>query len=99
MISNAYFTTTVRIQDERGHQVVSSGPYRFVRHPGYSGWGLGYLVTPPLLGSLWGLIAAGSICIAFVIRTAMEDRTLQEELPGYQEYAQRVRFRLIPGIW
>ena len=99
MVSNAYFATTVRIQEERDHQVVSSGPYRFVRHPGYSGWGLGFLVTPPLLGSFWGLIPAGLNCIAFIIRTALEDRTLQAELAGYQEYARQVRYRLVPGIW
>jgi protein-S-isoprenylcysteine O-methyltransferase Ste14 len=99
MISNAYFVGTVRIQDERGHQVVSSGPYRFVRHPGYSGWGLGFLVLPPFLGTLWGLVPAGLNCIAFIVRTALEDRTLQDELPGYREYAQRVRYRLVPGIW
>lgn len=99
MVSNAYFATTVRIQEERGHQVVTSGPYGFVRHPGYSGWGLGFLVTPPLLGSLWGLIPAVLNCLSFVIRTALEDRTLQEELAGYRDYARRVRYRLIPGIW
>ena len=99
MVSNAYFVTTVRIQDDRGHQVVSSGPYRIVRHPGYSGWGLGFLVTPPLLGSLWGVIPAGLNCVAFIIRTALEDRTLQAELAGYREYARRVRYRLVPGIW
>ncbi len=99
MISNAFFVGTVRIQEERGHQVVSTGPYQFVRHPGYSGWGLGFLVTPPMLGSLWGVIPAGLNCVAFIIRTALEDRTLQDELPGYREYAQRVRYRLVPGIW
>jgi protein-S-isoprenylcysteine O-methyltransferase Ste14 len=99
MVTNAYFATTVRIQDERGHQVVSNGPYRIVRHPGYSGWGLGFLVTPPLLGSLWGLIPAGLNCVAFIIRTALEDRTLQDELAGYRDYAQKVRYRLVPGIW
>ncbi|MCC6905092.1 MAG: isoprenylcysteine carboxylmethyltransferase family protein [Anaerolineae bacterium] len=99
MSVNRFFAKTVRIQAERGHTVVSSGPYRFVRHPGY----LCNLVTFPmamlLLGSLWGLIAAAASAAAFIIRTALEDRTLQQELPGYRDYAQRVRYRLFPGIW
>jgi protein-S-isoprenylcysteine O-methyltransferase Ste14 len=99
MIENAYFATTVRIQDERGHEVCTSGPYRYVRHPGYAGWAVGLLTVPLLLGSLWALIAGGLAVILLIVRTALEDRTLQAELAGYREYAQRVRFRLVPGVW
>lgn len=99
LISNAYFATTVRIQKERGHQVISGGPYRYLRHPGYCGWSIGFLVTPPMLGSLWALVPAVLNTIAFIIRTALEDRTLHEELEGYQEYARQVRYRFLPGIW
>jgi len=97
--SNAFFSTTVRIQEERGHTVQTGGPYRFVRHPGYVGYITAALATALALGSLWALVPAGLGMCAFVVRTALEDRTLQEELDGYKEYAQRVRYRLLPGIW
>jgi len=96
---NRFFSSVVRIQTERGHVVCDSGPYRVVRHPGYAG------NIPPLLGialalsSIWTLIPAAVALVIAVIRTAKEDRTLQEELPGYRDYAQRVRYRLIPGIY
>jgi isoprenylcysteine carboxyl methyltransferase (ICMT) family protein YpbQ len=99
MISNAFFAGTVRIQEERGHTTVSEGPYRFVRHPGYAGWTLSGIALALMLGSLWALIPAGSAAIALVVRTALEDRTLREELDGYSDYARRVRYRLVPGIW
>ncbi|HUV93795.1 MAG TPA: isoprenylcysteine carboxylmethyltransferase family protein [Anaerolineae bacterium] len=99
MAANAYFSTTVRIQEDRGHRVVSSGPYRFVRHPGYVGMVLMYLGAPVMLGSWWALIPGGLNGVAFIVRTALEDRTLQRELPGYSDYAGRVRYRLLPGIW
>ncbi|NIS83102.1 MAG: isoprenylcysteine carboxylmethyltransferase family protein [Anaerolineales bacterium] len=99
MITNAFFSTSVRIQDDRGQTVVSDGPYRFVRHPGYTGFGLGNLALPVMLGSLWGLIPAILLNVLTIVRTTLEDRTLHEELPGYREYASRVRFRLLPGIW
>jgi len=99
MAANAYFSTAVRIQDDRGHRVVSSGPYRFVRHPGYVGMILMYLGTPVMLGSWWALIPGGLNALAFIVRTALEDRTLRDELPGYSDYATRVRYRLLPGIW
>jgi protein-S-isoprenylcysteine O-methyltransferase Ste14 len=99
MIENAYFACTVRIQDERGHTVCSSGPYQYVRHPGYTGWALGLLTTPLLLGSLWALVPGGLAVCLLVIRSALEDRMLQEELDGYKLYTQRVRYRLVPGIW
>jgi protein-S-isoprenylcysteine O-methyltransferase Ste14 len=99
MISNAYFTAIVRIQTDRQHTVATGGPYRFVRHPGYVGTILCYLATPFLLGSPWALIPAVLASATLVVRTAMEDKTLQNELPGYKEYAGQTRYRLIPGIW
>jgi len=96
---NAFLSTFVRIQDERGHTTVSSGPYRFVRHPMYVGILLMSWGTAFLLGSWWAVIPAVLNIILFFIRTALEDRTLQAELPGYKEYAARVRYRLIPGVW
>jgi protein-S-isoprenylcysteine O-methyltransferase Ste14 len=99
LVENRFFSSTVRIQTDRGHVVCDSGPYRIVRHPGYAG------NIPPLLGivlalgSLWVLIPAAAALIITVIRTALEDRTLQEELPGYGDYARRVCYRLIPKIY
>ena len=99
MAENRFFSSVVRIQTDRGHVVCDSGPYRIVRHPGYAG------IIPPLLGivlafgSVWTLIPAAVALIIAVIRTVLEDQTLQEELPGYRDYAQRVRYRLIPGVF
>ncbi|MEA3440657.1 MAG: isoprenylcysteine carboxylmethyltransferase family protein, partial [Chloroflexota bacterium] len=97
--SNPYLSEQVRIQDDRGHEVVSDGPYRFVRHPMYVGIIVTVLCVPLVLGSLLALIPAVLIVVLFVIRTALEDRTLQEELEGYQAYARRVKYRLVPYIW
>ncbi len=97
--SNASFSTTVRIQKERGHTVQTGGPYQFVRHPGYVGAILYQLATPFLLGSWWALIPMILSVPLFVLRTALEDKTLHEELPGYAEYAQQTRYRLLPGVW
>jgi protein-S-isoprenylcysteine O-methyltransferase Ste14 len=99
MISNAYFSTAVRIQDDRGHVVCTAGPYRFVRHPGYVGIVLQSLVAPLMFGSLWALISGAAAALLLIIRTALEDRTLQAELGGYQDYTRRVRYRLLPGVW
>jgi len=99
LVSNAFFAGTVRIQLERGHAVASSGPYRFVRHPGYAGWMISNVAVVVMLGSMWALIPAVIAVLALVARTALEDRMLREELPGYEEYAQRVRYRLVPGVW
>lgn len=99
MIANAYFSTAVRIQTERGHTVCSRGPYRFVRHPGYVGFILQSIGVPILLGSFWALIPGIMAAVLMVIRTALEDRTLQVELPGYSEYIKNVHYRLVPGIW
>jgi protein-S-isoprenylcysteine O-methyltransferase Ste14 len=99
MASNKYFSTCVRIQIDRGHTVATSGPYRYVRHPGYTGYIASFLGMSLALGSPWAIIPAGLIACLLVIRTAMEDRTLQNELSGYRDYAQRVHYRLLPGIW
>jgi len=99
MIANAYFSTAVRIQSDRGHTVCSTGPYRFVRHPGYVGFILQALGVPILLGSLWALISGITATVLMIIRTSLEDRMLQAELPGYQDYVQKVRYRLVHGIW
>jgi protein-S-isoprenylcysteine O-methyltransferase Ste14 len=97
--SNRFFSSVVRIQKERGHVVVDSGPYRIVRHPGYSGGILYYIGLPMALGSFWGLIPAGLTLIVTVVRAALEDKTLRSELEGYDDYSKRVRFRLVPGVW
>ncbi|MEW5827799.1 MAG: isoprenylcysteine carboxylmethyltransferase family protein [Chloroflexota bacterium] len=99
LIENRFFSGVVRIQTDRGHHVVSTGPYRWIRHPGYAGALLTYLVTPVLLGSLWAFAPAILLVAVLVVRTALEDKTLQAELPGYAAYAQRTRYRLVPGIW
>jgi len=99
MAVNNYFSLVVRVQTDRGHTVVSGGPYRFVRHPGYVGGVLFQLGTPLLLGSWWALLPAALFVPLIVVRTVLEDRTLQNELPGYAEYAQKTRYRLLPGIW
>jgi protein-S-isoprenylcysteine O-methyltransferase Ste14 len=99
MITNAYFATSARIQTDRGQTVCRSGPYRFVRHPGYAG----AILQPPgiciLLGSLWALIPAVVAVVCIIARTVLEDRMLREGLAGYPEFAKEVRYRLIPGIW
>jgi protein-S-isoprenylcysteine O-methyltransferase Ste14 len=98
-VENRFFSSVVRIQTDRGHEVCDSGPYRILRHPGYAGNILPLLGIVLALSSLWTLIPAAVALVIAVIRTTLEDRTLQEELPGYQEYARRVRYRLIPGIY
>lgn len=99
MIVNSFFTAIVRIQTERDHRVISSGPYRLVRHPGYLGTILCFLFTPLLLGSWWALIPACAVGVVLVVRTGREDRFLQAELPGYRDYTHKTPFRLLPGIW
>jgi len=99
MVSNAFFAEGVRIQTERGHAVCGSGPYRWVRHPGYVGSILSIIGTPLLLDSLWGLIPSLMGAAAFILRTVLEDLTLQDELKGYKSYTERVRYKLIPGIF
>ncbi|MBW2525683.1 MAG: isoprenylcysteine carboxylmethyltransferase family protein [Deltaproteobacteria bacterium] len=99
MAINPHFESTVRIQHDRGHRVIDSGPYRFVRHPGYLSALGSTLSTPLLLGSWWAFVPAALLAATFVVRTLLEDRTLHRELPGYAEYAARVRCRLLPGLW
>jgi protein-S-isoprenylcysteine O-methyltransferase Ste14 len=99
MLVNTYFSTVVRVQRERGQTVCRTGPYRYVRHPGYAGILLRSLGIPVLLGSWWALIPGIAAIALMVIRTVLEDRLLRAELAGYQAYAQDVRFRLVPGIW
>jgi protein-S-isoprenylcysteine O-methyltransferase Ste14 len=99
LMENRFFSGVVRIQTDRGHHVVSSGPYAWIRHPGYSGALLTYLATPFFLDSLWTFVPVAFLTIILVIRTKLEDRTLQEQLPGYREYTQKVRYCLLPGIW
>ncbi len=99
MGANRFFSTVVRIQADRGHAVATGGPYRFVRHPGYVGFLAGGLGIPLLLGTWWALVPAALSCAVVLVRTALEDRTLLRELPGYADYAARVRYRLLPGVW
>jgi len=99
MIVNPFFEKTVRIQTDQGHRVIDTGPYAYIRHPGYAGFA-GWIISTPLLLASTGAFVPALIAVGlFVIRTALEDRMLREELPGYAEYATRVRHRLIPGVW
>jgi protein-S-isoprenylcysteine O-methyltransferase Ste14 len=99
LVENRFFSGTVRIQKERGHEVCDSGPYRIMRHPGYAGNILPLPGIALALSSVWTFIPAAAALIIILVRTALEDRTLQEELPGYKDYARRVQFRLFPGIY
>lgn len=96
---NPFFEKTVRIQTERGHRVIDTGPYAIVRHPGYVGFFGWCLSAPLLLGSWWAFLPAALSVLGLIVRTALEDRTLREELAGYEAYTERVRFRLFPGVW
>ena len=100
MASNTHFEKTVRIQQDRHHRVIESGPYKIVRHPGYIALILGLLLaTPLLLGSWWAFMPAILAVLCLLLRTILEDRTLQQELSGYEAYTKKVPYRLIPGIW
>ncbi len=99
MLSNRFFSSEVRIQADRGHHVESGGPYRFVRHPGYASALLLFAASPLALGSLWAIVPTLGALTMFIRRTALEDRILRAELPGYAQYAERVRFRLLSGVW
>lgn len=97
MAVNAHFEATVVVTERQ--RVCASGPYRIVRHPGYAAAVVGSPAYSLILGSGWGLLATGALVMLFVVRTALEDRTLQKELPGYREYAEQTRYRLIPWLW
>jgi protein-S-isoprenylcysteine O-methyltransferase Ste14 len=99
VVVNRFFAPIVRVEADNGHTVVTGGPYRFVRHPGYTGTALVYGATPLILGSWWAFIPFAITLIVLVIRTSLEHGTLRAELPGYAEYAQDVRWRLVPGVW
>jgi protein-S-isoprenylcysteine O-methyltransferase Ste14 len=97
--SNAFFSQIVRVQTERNHTVVTGGPYRYVRHPAYAGGVLTSIFIPILLGSWWALMLGLLDVLLIILRTALEDRALKTDLPGYAEYTRDVRQRLMPGIW
>lgn len=99
MAVNKFFEWTVRIQVDRDQYVCRHGPYRFIRHPGYTGLIISMLGGTLILGSCWGLLLSGILALIIIARTALEDRALQKELPGYREYAGTVRYRLLPFIW
>ena len=99
IVANTYLSRMARIQSDRDQQVVTSGPYRFVRHPMYLGIIVLFLCLPLVLGSWWAEIPGSLIAVLFIVRTALEDRMLKDELKGYMEYARRVHYRLFPGIW
>jgi protein-S-isoprenylcysteine O-methyltransferase Ste14 len=97
--SNRFFSSVVRIQTDRGQTVCKEGPYRFVRHPGYMGGLIYAIVSPLVLNSFWGLFPTIISIVITILRTSLEDETLQKELPGYLEYTKEVKYRLLPGIW
>jgi protein-S-isoprenylcysteine O-methyltransferase Ste14 len=99
MLENRFFSAVARIQKDRGQTVVESGPYRLVRHPGYTGGLLAALMFPLALGSLWAFLPVLGFTVVLLLRTSKEDAMLRNELPGYLEYARKVKYRLIPGIW
>lgn len=99
MVKNPHFESTVRIQKERDHAVVTSGPYQIVRHPGYLAGILWTVSVPFIIGSQVGLLPAGVAIFLLVLRTWLEDNTLLKELDGYSVYAKKVKYRLFPGIW
>ncbi len=97
--ANRFFSAVVRVQRDRGHVVVESGPYGVVRHPGYAASVVHMVATPVALGALWAFAPVAALLVLTCVRTGMEDATLQRELDGYRDYASRVRYRLVPGIW
>ena len=99
MKENTYLSRIVEIQKERGHRVITTGPYQFVRHPMYLAVIVLFNSIPVALGSLWSLIPSAVLTLLILIRTFLEDKTLHEELQGYSSYAEKVKYRIIPGIW
>lgn len=96
---NPFFTGEVRIQEDRGQHVIQSGPYQLVRHPGYTGGAMFMLFSGVALGSWWSILPMALVVVTLIRRTALEDRLLQQRLPGYADYAGKVHFRLVPGVW
>jgi len=99
LLVNRHFEASVRIQTDRDHRVITDGPYQYIRHPGYIGGIVVTLATPLMLGSVWGFIPAALIAALFIARTALEDKTLRNELEGYADYSLKTRYRLFPFIW
>lgn len=99
MVSNKFFSTMVRIQEERKHQVATGGPYKYVRHPGYVGFIIMVLATPIALGSLYAVSMSVIVVLILIIRTTFEDKTLKNELKGYIEYSENVKYKLVPFLW
>jgi protein-S-isoprenylcysteine O-methyltransferase Ste14 len=98
-VTNPFMELNVRLQTDRGQVVVHNGPYRYVRHPMYSGLLLTFIGWPLVADTWWGYVPLGALAVAFIVRTALEDRTLRDRLPGYAAYSDTTRFRLIPGLW
>jgi protein-S-isoprenylcysteine O-methyltransferase Ste14 len=98
-MTNPFMEVAVRIQEDRGHVTVRSGPYRFVRHPMYVGLLIMFAGWPLVLDSLWAYVPLAALAAAYIVRTALEDRTLRRELPGYEDYTKITRYRLLPGVW
>jgi protein-S-isoprenylcysteine O-methyltransferase Ste14 len=98
-VYNPFLELAVRLQRDRGQVPVQGGPYRYVRHPMYVGLLLMFVAWPLVLGSWWTAVPLGALAVAYIVRTALEDRTLCEHLPGYREYCQFTRYRLLPGVW
>lgn len=96
---NSFASPIVEVQKGRGHEVIDSGPYAYVRHPMYSGFIICLICLPLALGSLWMILIGTLISLSFLIRISFEEKTLHAELDGYTEYCERVRFRLVPGLW
>jgi protein-S-isoprenylcysteine O-methyltransferase Ste14 len=99
MLTNRFFSSVIRIQTDRGHRVVDTGPYAVIRHPGYLGMIVGVPLMGIALGSWWGFAVASAYALLILRRVVKEDRFLRANLPGYTEYAGRVRSRLVPGLW
>lgn len=99
IVENAFFSSVIRLQEDRGQHVVRTGPYRILRYPGYAGGVLAAVATPLALGSLWALLPGCVLIILFIARTHLEDDTLQKGLPRYAEYSRATCYRLFPGIW
>jgi protein-S-isoprenylcysteine O-methyltransferase Ste14 len=97
--TNRFFSSVVRIQTDRGQTVCQEGPYRYVRHPSYLGGLLYTIVTPLLFGSVWAIIPVAATVALMIVRTALEDKTLELELSGYREYKEKVKYRILPHVW